>query len=254
MSSSSPPDLPASPELDSAEPAPGLWRRIFGDIDWQPPGLDGTDLRARVRASPPVCRRSGGVAVARAAGLLAGHAAKGRAAGRGAGYRARAGAHRLRRAAEKAGRHAAPALQRLGGADQGRGRRAEGAAHGTDTAGRVEVGGRPQPGVHARRRLAGRPALRDPTGPGPHGRAGRGARGRQLRVSERAIHRSRWPAASSTRIRSTRPSRRACSKSASRTRWTRRRCRAARPRWHSRTAPASRCPRPRTASATTSAA
>ncbi len=51
MSSSSPPDAPASPELDSAEPVPGLWRRIFGRLDWQPPGWVPV-AAARVRAEP----------------------------------------------------------------------------------------------------------------------------------------------------------------------------------------------------------
>ena len=51
MSSSSPPDAPASPELDSAEPVPGLWRRIFGRLDWQPPGWVPL-AAARVRAEP----------------------------------------------------------------------------------------------------------------------------------------------------------------------------------------------------------
>ena len=51
MSSSSPPDSPASPEPGSAEPAPSRWRRIFGRLDWQPPGWVPV-ASAHVRAHP----------------------------------------------------------------------------------------------------------------------------------------------------------------------------------------------------------
>ena len=68
MSSSSPPDLPASPELDSAEPAPGLWRRIVGDIDWQPPGWM-APIAARISAHPR--RFVGGLAALLLLALLA---------------------------------------------------------------------------------------------------------------------------------------------------------------------------------------
>ncbi len=52
MTTRSPPDSPASPESNSAaEPAPGLWRRVFGRLDWQAPAWVGAAV-AKVRERP----------------------------------------------------------------------------------------------------------------------------------------------------------------------------------------------------------